>query len=474
VTVIVAHAPRNDETIIEGLGTADYSYYFVLKTFRRVLETLGTLVVIDERAETDSDGLKERVYDAGGQVDAISELCRQVGEPCMFLSFTPPHETLVGRTCPMIPVFAWEYHDISCESWDGEPRHNWQFVLRTLGCAITHSNFAAGVVRKAMGDDFPVVSIPAPVWDRFAALDDGAHGRPDRARRQVAISGNVLDTGSNTRTGRALQARQTFDVNLDAPSGPAKPAPTAAKTTATGSLSLEGVVYTAVLNGRDGRKNWHEIVRCFCLALADREDATLVLKLIAPVCGGFPKIAAELARLRPFRCRVAVIDGFLKDDDYVRLAQASTYAVNASLGEGQCLPLMEYMSCGVPAIAPDHTGMADYIDDTNAFLVPSSIEPCAFPQDTREMYRTFRHRPDTGSLMGAFRESYRVVREDPERYRSMSRHAVERLRLHCSEEVVRERLKRFLEERMRASGFPGFTFSPHGACQPEAEPGDTQ
>jgi glycosyltransferase involved in cell wall biosynthesis len=474
VTVIVAHAPRNDETILKGLGTADYSYYFVLKTFQRVLETLGSVVVVDERVERDSDGLKERAYDAGGQVDAISELCRQVGEPCMFLSFTPPHETLLGRACPTIPVFAWEYHDIPCESWDGEPRHNWQFVLRTLGCAITHSNFAAGVVRKVMGEDFPVVSIPAPVWDRFAALSDGEDRRPERAPRQVAISGAALDTGSNTTADGAPHARQTLDADLDEPPARAKPTSTTAKTTAAGHLSLDGTVYTTVLNGRDGRKNWQEIVRCFCLALADREDATLVLKLIATVHGGFPKIAAELARLRPFRCRVVVIDGFLKDVDYARLARASTYAVNASLGEGQCLPLMEYMSCGVPAIAPDHTGMADYIDETNAFLVGSSIEPCIFPQDSREMYRTFRHRLNAESLIEAFRESYRVAREDPERYRSMSRNAVERLRRHCSEEVVRARLKRFLEERMRASGFPGFTFSPHGACRPEVEPGDTQ
>jgi glycosyltransferase involved in cell wall biosynthesis len=167
---------------------------------------------------------------------------------------------------------------------------------------------------------------------------------------------------------------------------------------------------------------------------------------------------------------VVVIDGFLKDDDYARLARASTYTVNASLGEGQCLPLMEYMSCGVPAIAPGHTGMADYIDETNAILVGAGIEPCAFPQDSREMYRTFRYRLDAESLMDAFRESYRVAREDPERYRSMSRNAVERLRRHSSEEVAQARLKRFLEERMRVSGCPDFTFSPKGALRPEAGP----
>ena len=125
----------------------------------------------------------------------------------------------------------------------------------------------------------------------------------------------------------------------------------------TRTLVLRGVVYTAVLNPRDDRKHWQDIVRAFCSSLREHDDATLVLKLIGSMDAGYGPLAALLARLRPFRCRVVATDAYLSGGLYERLARASTYAVNAASGEGQCLPLMEFMSCGTPAIAPCHTGM---------------------------------------------------------------------------------------------------------------------
>ena len=44
--------------------------------------------------------------------------------------------------------------------------------------------------------------------------------------------------------------------------------------------------------------------------------------------------------------------------------------MNASRCEGLYLPLMEFMSCGTPAIAPDHSAMADYMDAQVGFVVP--------------------------------------------------------------------------------------------------------
>ena len=66
--------------------------------------------------------------------------------------------------------------------------------------------------------------------------------------------------------------------------------------------------------------------------------------------------------------------GYLNDDEYAKLVQGSTYVVNAAHGEGQCLPLMEYMSAGKPAIAPSHTAMEEYINEGNSFVVKSSAE----------------------------------------------------------------------------------------------------
>jgi glycosyltransferase involved in cell wall biosynthesis len=68
-------------------------------------------------------------------------------------------------------------------------------------------------------------------------------------------------------------------------------------------------------------------------------------------------VLLELRKLAPFHCRVVVIHGFLEDAIYDELILATTYAVNSSRGEGQCLPLMEFMAAGRPAVAPTHTAL---------------------------------------------------------------------------------------------------------------------
>lgn len=439
--VILVHAAHNDATIAGALGMADYSYYFVLKEFRRVLESLGTVMAIEERADGGSDGLTSQTFDVPGQVDAFHEICRRVGEPCVLLSFAPPHATMLGLACPTIPVFAWEFPDIPNESWGGEPRHDWRSVLRAAPAAITHSSFAVDAVRRAMGDGFPVVSIPAPVWNRFAAIADTSGDAPDLGERVVALAGRILDDDPHA-SGDAIRGQATDTFDLDVPRTALDEGPPAR------AVSFDGVVYTTVFSPIDGRKNWRDLLRAFCLALADRDDATLVMRLIGRAPYSIhAQISGELRRLRPFRCRIIAADGFLSDEEYLRLARASTFAVNASHGEGQCLPLMEYMSAGKPAVAPCHTGMADYLDAENAFLVDSSLEPASWPQDWRHLYRTYWHRLDVASLMNAFRESHAVARSRPERYRAMARHATERLRRHCSADVVREALRRFLADR---------------------------
>jgi hypothetical protein len=152
------------------------------------------------------------------------------------------------------------------------------------------------------------------------------------------------------------------------------------------------------------------------------------------------RIMHELHRFTPFRCRVVLIDSYLSDDDYRKLLLATTYVLNASSGEGQCLPLMEYMSAGKPAVAPRHTALADYISVGNAFVVDTSVRPAAWPQDPRACIRTLARQIDMGSLQRAFHESYRVAKNDPGRYRAMSQCAREALKNYCAASATVERL----------------------------------
>ena len=47
------------------------------------------------------------------------------------------------------------------------------------------------------------------------------------------------------------------------------------------SLVLDGIVYTTIVNPFDPRKNWQDTLSAFLLALGDRADATLVVKVVA-------------------------------------------------------------------------------------------------------------------------------------------------------------------------------------------------
>jgi glycosyltransferase involved in cell wall biosynthesis len=155
-------------------------------------------------------------------------------------------------------------------------------------------------------------------------------------------------------------------------------------------------------------------------------------------------ILEDLYKIPPFKGRVVMIHGYMSDEDYEKLVAASSYTVNTSRGEGQCLPLMEFMSAGKPSIAPHHTALLDYLTDDNSFPVATSLEPCHWPHDLRQAFRAHKHRIDFASLMQAYRASFTMAKDDPDRYRRMSDSANRDLKAFCSQELVEHRLRDFL------------------------------
>src|SRR3954470_9360341 len=177
--VIIVHSETNAALIARNLGESEYSYYFVLEAFRPVLEKVGSVIT---------------VRDPRREVDAIHRRATRSGEDCIFLSFSPPHRTPIDLVCPTIPVVAWEYDTLPSETWYGERHQDWRFVLDELGRAITLSSFSVSTVRSALGSDFPVASIPAPIFDRLAPFRAKFGASSDAARHHLTIYGRVMDT----------------------------------------------------------------------------------------------------------------------------------------------------------------------------------------------------------------------------------------------------------------------------------------
>ena len=413
--VIIIYSAETEKSIMANMGLPEYSYFFVLKKFRAILCKFATVVEVNN-PET--------------EVDIIYEECRTRGVPCLFFSFSPPHKTVTGLKCLTISVFAWEFTTIPTDTWGGNSRNDWRNVFSKHGCAITHSSFAVRAVQKAMGNDFPVWSIPAPLWDDYTKLYRKEETAAQLKEFDLTYKGSLIDF-------KGCDAQSVSEVNrkdfIEQRSSPKKDKDV--------SLHLKGVIYTTVFNPHDGRKNWKDLLSAFIWAFRKLEDVTLVLKVIyhdfEKVCG---IVTNEIFKLIPFQCRVVIMHGYLNDDEYAKLVRGSTYIVNAAYGEGQCLPLMEYMSAGKPAIAPSHTAMEDYINEGNSFVVKSSIERAIWPHDPRGAFRTFRYQINWESLYNAYLESYSVAKNDPARYLHMSGCAVESLKKYCSKAVVEERL----------------------------------
>lgn len=483
--------------IATSLGLPEYSYYFVLKEFMPVLRQLGDVVV---------------VHDPQREVDPLFHQALAEGERCVFLSFSPPHKTVRGLVCPTVPVFAWEFDTIPDEAWHDEPQQDWRYVLRSLGRAIAHSNQTVRAIHRAVRDDFPVISIPAPVWDRLEGLRQlMAEPRPATAEHLIRVPrGVVVDTGALDlepyrpgpnaleefvaagqpkpvvgpapmaevidRPGLAQLARITARYLLEwyrlvwrdllplplsralavvkrrvrpASSQPdVQPVQAADSTAQSGwwvpgshELTLDGVVFTSILNPYDGRKNWTDILTAFCTAFRDVPDVTLLFKLThKEYRSAVEAMLTTLARLPEFRCRIVLVHGFLEQSEFNAFIEASDFVVNASHGEGQCLPLMEMLSCGIPALAPRNSAMLDYIDSDVGFVINSWEDGTAWPHDPRLAYRTCRHQLDWASLRDAYLSAYHCYREAPQEYRRLSANAVERMRGHCSQAVARQRV----------------------------------
>ena len=471
----LVYSAMNAETVVQNFGEPEYSYYFVLREFMPLLSRFGEVI---------------RIEDPQNEVDEHYQQAQAAGQPCVFLSFSPPHLTTLGLRCPTIPVFAWEFSSMPEESWWADrPEQNWRWCLQQCAGAIVHSRQSADIVRQMMGAEYPVIDIPAPLWDRLEPLRNARavadrqairldqavlfdthdpqfkHWLPTEADITQAVAevrGLIpIDHDRGFRRTPRSSARITLEylvawyqqvvaprlpgwcrAPLDRWAQRANPWEPGRR-----QLTLSGVVFTSLFNPRDGRKNWLDMLTAFCATFKDQPEATLVFKLghrnreqaLIDLLMVFP-------RLESFRCRVILLHGFIDEQAYSQLLRQSHYAVNASYGEGQCLPLMEYLSCGKPAVAPCHSALADYIDSDIAFVVDSWDDATTWPHDPRVAYRTLRRQIDWSSLCTAYQRTYDCYRNQPEDYRQMGETALQRMAQHCSLHTAGAQLQHLLEQ----------------------------
>lgn len=444
--IILVNSKVTGSSIQASLGKAEYSYYFLLKLFMPALQQIGQVIEVSSVAE----------------VDPLFAQHRDAGEQVIFLSISPPQQTPTDLQCPTVCLFAWEFPDTPNKAWENNPANDWHYVFSRIAGAIACSKESAQAVRNLMGEDYPVIALPAPVWPQFQNLHPAEGWLPIQAERVFSLSGHIIDSpllglsadglvqhmhrpvaqtsqavkptaepSALRKSYRLLRSwRQALRQRSQAIAANAteenQPAPNQAGLQPVDNcqLSLNGVVFCSMFSPVDGRKNWTDIVTAFCWAFRDTPDATLILKMTHHDLESYRIfLLTMLSRLAPFQCRVVALHGYLDDEQYRNLIQVTDFYVNASTGEGLCLPLMEFLSAGKPALAPKHTAMLDYLNEDIACVVKSSEEPACWSHDPAGTLCSRRHRINWQSLMEGYRHCYQMAQTQPEEYQHMSHRA---------------------------------------------------
>lgn len=501
--IILISSKITQSNIHASLGKAEYSYFFLLKDFLPALERIGKVIHVSSQSEVDDHYVQ---YSSQGQ-------------PVVFISVSPPHQTPLTSACPTVSLFAWEFDSLPSGGWDESPCNDWRYAFACIQGAISTSQETAALVTQVMGDAYPIIAMPAPIWDRYSRLGSVTGKTPILDERKFSFAGIVIDSCTLGLSADGLVRKQSTESvqDEDTQSSPERTPLLSLQNTVAHSLKhsaallrgwwaeinspieggelavslvpvtaqaglpdephqaalpplqevlVNGVVYCTVLNPADSRKNWVEVITGFCWAFKNVEDATLVVKMTHYDLEYYRIVLITLlSRLAPFKCRVLVLHGYLEDREYQALIAASSFYVNASSGEGLCLPLMEFLSASKPVIAPAHTAMADYIDSEIAFLVECSLEPFCWPHDPTGIFHTHRHRLNWQSLMEAYKRSYQIAKADRDAYQRMSMRAYARMHSFASVEQTIEPLRNFLAGVIESGRERPNTLQKRGAAQ---------
>jgi len=457
--VLLVSSVFADAEVPTALGRDAYSYHFVYRAFRTLLQRLGRIEEID-RPES--------------RLDYAGDRARRAGHTAIHLGFQPLQLVYLSSLVPNVAVPFWEFPDIPDEDIDGNPRHNWARVAAHLDGIICASAFTRAAFVKA-GVRTPIHVVPVPIRDEYFALS--AWTPTERAqlaapvhllapRRSPGIEPPPWDAQQPRDAVAAVHAmgqgllRATLPRWLDHRVGqlgqalrrrlreaPAHPMDTIASRTL---LESSPIVYTSFVNPFDQRKNWGDLLSAFLLALRDHDDALLIIKLVTTpslIPAALQRIADHYARVGiAHRCKVAIVSSYLSDGQLVELTRLSTYYLTATRAEGACLPAQDFLAASRPVVGPSHTAMAEYLDPDVAFVVESHPEPTWWPHDPSKNLRTSWHRVVWQSLHDRIRESYEVAARDRDRYARMAQSGRARMRDFAAPERVWPRLRAALDD----------------------------
>ncbi len=447
----------------KNMGVSGYSYDFLVRVFRPFLQRWGEVI---------------EVRQPESELESAARMARSRNLEPVHLSFRPFQHVCLAESVPNIVFPAWEFPDVPDIEFDGDPRSDWVDVANRCSLILTVGPFTADTLRRA-GVRTPIRIVPVPTtmqYDQLPPWDDGSHttldcsayvvagsGPPDGSRhvpagvhagsaavphtgvtakvktsfrwirRKLMRTGYVLARHGYRYFAKPLMPPNLFQALWCAGGGASWEWSQARRRqtlpyTPVSRVNLSGVVYTSILNPADNRKNWDDLLSGFLLAFRDRQDVTLVVKQVTSDPHLPARIMNQYRSLGvSHRCKLVFISDYLTDEQMLALARATTYYFQTTRAEGACLPLMDYLVAGRPAVSPRHSAVGDYFSGEMGFVIDSHPEPTAFPHDPELYMKTTWARLVWPSLVEQLRKSHEIAQHDRPAYDALAERAQEKM-----------------------------------------------
>jgi glycosyltransferase involved in cell wall biosynthesis len=227
------------------------------------------------------------------------------------------------------------------------------------------------------------------------------------------------------------------------------PQPPAPATLAASHLTLSGLVYSATIDYDEPTTDDVALITAFLHAFADRPDVTLLIRLNTTPA----RESHDLGRLWHVvhapridaRCRVVVVPGPVDEGEARILGHAASYHVETARSRGLSIPLLNALASGRPAIVPDHSSYAEWVDGSVGLVVASHAEPTGWPMDGLCRHATTWNRVDWSDLRDRLRESAAIADHDPVRYEALSATARDRMGAAAHTTAMAEALRDAVE-----------------------------
>ena len=208
----ILYSDINERSIGHNLGRPEYSYYFVLKAYRPILESLGQVHLVQSTDE----------------VDPLYRQLHEQGEDCLFLSFTRRTRrrgACNARCCAWSPGSSRRF-----PTWRGTAIRR-RTGARSWPAMAQPSPSPSRLPARFAGcwANFPVLALPTPIWEDFAAIRQQGERNPVKSGETLQLKGCVIDSRLLGLSADGLIApirEETEDEILEVlPETPAEPEP---------------------------------------------------------------------------------------------------------------------------------------------------------------------------------------------------------------------------------------------------------